>query len=70
MKPTWPTAPKTRNVLLALRGGIKLTPVSGLRLCNVFALSQEVGRLKRLGWNISGRIIRTRGGAHVKEYYL
>jgi hypothetical protein len=70
MKPQWPTAPKTRNVLIALRGGYKLTPVSALRVCNVFAISQEVGRLKKLGWDVRGKMIRTSGGSHVKEYSL
>ena len=37
---------------------------------NVFCLSQECGRLRRLGWKIESEFVRTSGGAHVKRYRL
>jgi len=36
----------------------------------VYALSQRIGELRRLGWPIDRTMIRTRGGATVAEYYL
>lgn len=67
--PQRPSAPKTRAVLIALRQGHKLTVAVALRKLGVYALSQEAGRLKRLGWDIKRRMVSYRG-SRVAEYSL
>ena len=77
MKPKLPTAPKTLKILQALkvrrsRGFLysPLTVAYALNTFGVYALSQEIGRRKELGWKIESSFIKTHGGAHVKQYYL
>ena len=75
-KPKIPTAPKTTRILNALlvrrdvKGLTGLTVAVALRQHGVYALSQECGRLRKLGWDIKGRMIKTSNGVHCKEYYL
>lgn len=64
-----PTAPKTLAVLRALHGGKRLTIFRAMHL-GVGALSQECGRLRRLGWPVQSRSIKTAGGSRVSEYSL
>lgn len=64
-----PTAPKTLAVLRALHRGRKLTVRDALLTLGVYALSQEIGRLKRLGWKIVDRWLITED-SRVKEYRL
>jgi len=70
MKPETPSARKTHQVLAALCGGRRLTVALALQSLGVYALSQECGRLRKLGWDIKGRMIKTSNGVHCKEYYL
>ena len=70
MKPTWPTAPKTRQVGISLRAGYRLTVRMALLDLRVYALSQEVGRLRKLGWKIKDEMIKTSEGVHCKAYFL
>ena len=70
MKPQWPTAPKTQRVLNHLRNGSRLTVRHALLVIDVYALSQEVGRLRRLGWKIKDEMIKTSEGVHCKAYWL
>ena len=70
MKPKLPTARKTLWILWALKGGFKLTVARALGEYHVFALSQEVGRLKRLGWPIESKMIKSSEGAHIKQYWM
>jgi len=65
-----PSAMKTHQVLAALCGGRRLTVALALQSLGVYALSQECGRLRKLGWDIKGRMIKTSKGVHCKEYYL
>ena len=66
----YPTAYKTLRVLEALTRGERLTVARALQDLGVYALSQEVGRLKKLGWKIDGCMMRTSPGVMVKEYWL
>ena len=57
-------------ILLELQRGRRLTVAVALSELGVYALSQRVGELRRLGWPIDRTMVRTRGGATVAEYYL
>jgi hypothetical protein len=69
MTQQFPTARKTNRILEALLSGEHLTVALALQRHGVFALSQECGRLRRLGWQIESRTVET-PGAHVSEYWL
>ena len=69
MTQSWPTARKTNRILEAMLEGRHLTVALALQQYQVYALSQEVGRLKKLGWCVESKTIET-PGAHVSEYYL
>ena len=59
-----------RDILRELQTGRRLTVAVALSELGVYALSQRIGELRRLGWPIDRTMIRTRGGATVAEYYL
>lgn len=58
------------EILMALQDGKRLTVAKALTEHGVYALSQRIGELKRMGWPISSRTIETAGGARVSEYWL
>lgn len=58
------------SLLLAMQAGERLTVASALRFYSVYALSQRVGELKRMGWPIQSRTVTTAGGARVSEYWM
>lgn len=64
-----PTAPKTLTILKALDRGERLTVADALRRYDVYALSQEIGRLRKLGWKIEDKTVETSPGTFVKEYW-
>lgn len=70
--PTMPNASQHQllAILLELQRGRRLTVAVALSELGVYALSQRIGELRRLGWPIERTMIRTRGGATVAEYYL
>ena len=59
-----------RDILRELQHGRRLTVAVALSELGVYALSQRIGELRRLGWPIERTMVRTRGGATVAEYYL
>lgn len=65
-----PTAAKTLTVLRALHRGERLTIYKAMVKLHVGALSQECGRLRRLGWPVHSRIITTASGSRIAEYRL
>ncbi len=69
MTQSWPTARKTNRILEALLSGEHLTVALALQAYQVYALSQEIGRLRRLGWEVESKTVET-PGAHVSEYWL
>ena len=69
MTQRFPTARKTNRILDALLMGERLTVALALQRYQVFALSQEVGRIKKLGWAVESKTVET-PGAHVSEYWL
>jgi hypothetical protein len=65
-----PTAPKTLAILRALSAGERLTVATALQWHGVFALSQECGRLRKLGWPVQSKTVEVSLGVHVSEYSL
>ena len=59
-----------RDILRELQQGRRLTVAVALSELGVYALSQRIGELRRLGWPIDRTMIRTRGGATVAEYSM
>lgn len=68
--PIMPTARKTLRLLRALQAGERITVAKALTDYGVYACSQEMGRLRRLGWDIQSKRIAVSPGVHVCEYYL
>jgi hypothetical protein len=68
----WPSAKAAnqRSVLEALLRGEHLTVARALDFYQVYALSQEVGRLKKLGWPIQSKRIQLPSLKNVSEYWL
>lgn len=58
------------ELLMAMKQGKRLTVARALTEHGVYALSQRVGELKRMGWPILSRTIETAGGARVSEYWM
>ena len=56
-----------RDILRELQHGRRLTVAVALSELGVYALSQRIGELRRLGWPIERVMVRTRGGATVAE---
>jgi len=70
MTQKFPTARKTNRILEALLLGEHLTVALALQQYQVYALSQECGRLRKLGWQIESETVETSPGTHVSEYWL
>ena len=68
-----PIEPTSRNglaLLNALRAGHRLTPLTSPAICGIVALSQEVGRLKKLGHPVRSRMVKTASGKRISEYFI
>ena len=70
MTPAYPTARKTLRILHALLNGDRLTVASALQGYAVYAVSQECGRLRKLGWQIESEYINVSPGVYVKQYWI
>ena len=70
MTPAYPTARKTLRILHALLNGDRLTVASALQGYAVYAVSQECGRLRKLGWQIESEYINVSPGVYVKKYWI
>lgn len=69
-EPTRPTARKTLAILEALERGERLTVATVLEQYDVYALSQECGRLRKLGWSVESDFIEVSPRVWVKQYQL
>jgi hypothetical protein len=58
------------ELLMAMQAGERLTVAKALNQYGVYALSQRIGELKKMGWPISSRTIEAAGGARISEYWL
>ena len=65
-----PKGSQCYEILAALQMGKRLTVATALTEHAVYALSQRIGELKRMGWPIHSRTVTTPGGARVSEYFL
>jgi hypothetical protein len=64
------TETQNRQILKALKGGLKITALYALNEFGCFRLSARIGELKEAGHDIKDRWIRTSTNKRVKEYYL
>lgn len=71
-EPRYPLSTQTQLWMLlnALKRGEKLTVLSALQSYQIYALSQRIGELKVLGWNIRSQMISVASGKKVAEYWL
>jgi hypothetical protein len=58
------------TLLEALRRGERLTVANTLDQYGVYALSQRMGELKKLGWPIESKMIEVFSGKRVAAYWL
>lgn len=58
------------KLLLAFQRGESLTVAEALTQYGVYALSQRVGELKKMGWPILAESYKTPGGARVARYSM
>lgn len=58
------------KLLRAFERGEQLTVAEALTQYGVYALSQRVGELKRMGWPIVSEPFETSGGARVARYRM
>lgn len=53
-----------------MQRGQRLTVAQALTEYGVFALSQRMGDLRKLGWPVQSRTITTPSGKRVSEYWV
>lgn len=58
------------TLLRAFKRGERLTVKTALDQYGVYALSQRVGELKRMGWPIESATVTTGSGAKVSCYWM
>ncbi|MHB1326880.1 MAG: helix-turn-helix domain-containing protein [Gemmatimonadales bacterium] len=58
------------ELLTAMQQGKRLTVAIALTEHGVYALSQRIGELKRMGWPIHSRTVEVRSGARISEYWM
>lgn len=58
------------TLLMAFQRGESLTVGVALEKYRVYALSQRVGELKKMGWPIESEMIETNGGARICRYWM
>jgi hypothetical protein len=58
------------QILRAMKRGERLTVAIALTQYGCYALSQRVGELKKMGWPVRSRFIKTNNNAMIKEYWL
>jgi hypothetical protein len=60
----------TYELLMALKNGEKLTPLSALEKFRCFSLSQRMGELRRGGWPIRSEMVSVNSGKKVACYWM
>ena len=60
----------TWDLLMALKNGEKLTPLTALERYRCFSLSQRMGELRRGGWPIRSEMVRVNSGKKVAMYWM
>lgn len=62
--------PQQESILRYLKAGRSLTVGEALEQLGVYALSQRIGELKRMGWKITRQMVATESGKHIARYSL
>ena len=65
-----PRGTQCREILEYLQSGRTLTVAKAMSDLSVYALSQRVGELKRMGWPIQSRPLKIRDKCVVSEYWM
>ena len=60
----------TWDLLMALKAGERLTPLTALERYRCLSLSQRVSELKRAGWPIERQMVKVPSGKSVAEYRM
>lgn len=60
----------TWDLLMALKNGERLTPLSALERYKCFSLSQRMGELRRAGWPIRSMMVKVNSGKSVACYWM
>lgn len=70
--PVYPRSSQAQlwTLLEALRRGERLTVLTALDRYKVFACSQRMTELRKLGWPISSKMVEVESGKHVAQYTL
>lgn len=58
------------ELLMALKNGERLTPLSALERYRCFSLSQRMGELRRSGWPIRSMMVSVNSGKKVACYWM
>ena len=58
------------TLLLAMQRGERLTVAEALSRYGVYALSQRMGELKRMGWPIESEMVEVKPGTRVARYRM
>lgn len=65
-----PRGTQCYEILMYLQSGGTLTVAKAMSELAVYALSQRVGELKKMGWPIQSRALKIRDKCYVAEYSL
>ncbi len=65
-----PRGTQNYDLLMAMQAGERLTVAKALTEHGVYALSQRVGELKRMGWPIQSKALKVGPKTYVAEYWL
>ena len=58
------------TLLRALQRGERLTVAVAMSEYSIYALSQRMGDLKRMGWPVQSRTVSTNSGKRISEYSM
>ena len=64
------TLTQRQQILAYLERGRSITPMDALTRFGCFRLGARIWELKRQGWKIMTRMVKTRDGKHVASYRL
>lgn len=69
-KPPTEKQRQLKRLLSFLKSGGHVDPTTSYQKVGILAISQRVGNLKEMGWDVKSCKLKTAGGAVVSEYYL
>lgn len=71
-EPRFPLSSQSQlwTLIGAFKRGERLTVMTALEHYQIFALSQRVGELKNLGWDVRSQMVKIGSGKKIAEYSL